>query len=189
MIKNSEYYPREVIVKDIDPYAFKTSQDVFHALKQMHIGIISYVELDYEVTQWGRCHYARILFDRWNTPTTRYMRKDLEDGKSVDISPLGRCAYMIDYQRRQVIREQKEKEERRIRKQKEEERRIRKQREGERRNKEAAEMFEMENQYMNDAEIVNDLEIDYGDEETKYYKFNRKTGKMDYMGRQYVVYV
>jgi hypothetical protein len=201
MIKNSEYYPREVIVKDIDPYAFKTSQDVFHALKQMHIGIISYVELDYEVTQWGRSHYARILFDRWNTPTTRYMRKDLEDGKSVDISPLGRRAYMIDYQRRQVIREQKEKEERRIRKQKEEERRIRKQKEEEerrirkqreeeqRRNKEAAEMFEMENQYINDAQVVNDLEIDYGDEETKFYKFNRKTGEMDYMGKQYIVYV
>jgi hypothetical protein len=36
--------------------------------------------------------------------------------------------------------------------------------------------------------VINDLEIEYGDEETKFFKFNRKTGKMDYKGRQYTVY-
>jgi len=190
-----EYYPREVVVRDIDPYAFKTSQDVFHALKQMRIGIISYVELDYEVTRDGEQSYARVHFEKWNMGATRHIRDQLEDGRSVDISPLGRRASMVDYQRRQFLREQKEKEERRIRKEQkekkeEERRRIRKQREEEeRRNREAAEMFELENQYINDSPMINDLEINYGDEETKFFKFNCKTGNMDYTGRQYIVYV
>jgi len=200
-VNKSEYYPRVVVVKDIDPYTFKTSQDVFHVLKQMRIGIISYVELDYEVTCQGEQTYARVHFEKWNKTTTMKIRDQLENGKSVDILSLGYRAYMVDYQRLDFIRKEEEQrirkqreEEKRLKKQKEEERRIRKQKEEEerheqqRRNREAAEMFEMENKYVNDASIINDLDINYGDEETLFFKFNTKTGNIDYKGRQYVIY-
>jgi hypothetical protein len=123
------------------------------------------------------------------------MRKQFETGCSVDIPYVGHRAYMVDYPQRRILK-QKEEEKRRIRKQKEqkkeeEERRIRKQKEEEeqqRLNREEAERFEMDNQYINDVPLMNDLEIEYWDEETKFFKFNLKKGKMDYKGRQYTVY-
>jgi len=165
----------------------------------------------YERTEYGDQPYAIVQFDRWNKSATTEMRSHLENGKSVDILALGQRAYMVDYQMRNFLKEQEEKERRRIRKQREEEKRLKKQKEDEerrirkqreeerlkkqreeeqqRRNREAAEMFEMENnKYINDAPILNELEIDYGDEETKFFKFNTKTGNMDYKGRQYVIY-
>jgi len=213
MSKNIEYYPSVIVIRDMDPYAFRTSQDVFRVLKQMRIGIVSYIEMQYEDTpQRERIPYAVVHFERWNTAMTREMRNYFENGKSIDIIAFGQRAYMVDYIQRNFLQKQKEDEERRIRrqreeearrlrkqeeearrlrKQREEERRLRKQRqdEEERRNREAAEKFEMENQYINDMPLFNDLEIDYGDEETQFFKFNRKTGNMDYKGRQYIVYV
>ena len=48
MSKTYEYYPTEIVIKDIDPYAFKTTDDLFHALKRMRIGIISEISMFYE---------------------------------------------------------------------------------------------------------------------------------------------
>jgi len=192
MSKSIEYYPSVIVIRDMDPYAFRTSQDVFRVLKQMRIGIVSYIEMQYEDTpQRERIPYAVVHFERWNTAMTRDMRNYFENGKSIDIIAFGQRAYMVDYIQRNFLQKQKEDEERRLRRQREEEaRRLRKQREEEeRRNREAAEQFEMENQYINDMPLFNDLEIDYGDEETQFFKFNRKTGNMDYKGRQYIVYV
>jgi hypothetical protein len=193
MSKPFEYYPTEIVIKDIDPYAFKTTDDLFHALKRMRIGIISEISMYDERIYREKRLNAVVLFERWNTANTRDMRKQFETGCSVDIQSVGRRAYMVDYPQRRILK-QKEEEERRIRKQKkeEEERRIRKQKEEkeeqQRLNREEAERFEMDNQYINDVPLMNDLEIEYGDEETKFFKFNRKTGKMDYKGRQYTVY-
>jgi len=196
MSKTYEYYPTEIVIKDIDPYAFKTTDDLFHALKRMRIGIISELSMYDERIDREKRLNAVVLFERWNTANTRDMRKQFETGCSVDIPSVGRRAYMVDYPQRRFLKQKKEEEEekRRIRKQKEEEerRRIRKQKEEkeeqQRLNREEAERFEMDNQYVNDVSVMNDLEIEYGDEETKFFKFNRKTGKMDYKGRQYTVY-
>jgi len=196
MSKTYEYYPTEIVIKDIDPYAFKTTDDLFHALKRMRIGIISEISMYDERIDREKRLNAVVMFERWNTANTRKMRKDFEIGCSVDIPSVGHRAYMVDYPQRRFLKQKKEEEERRIRKQKEEEerRRIRKQKEKEeeeeqqRLNREEAERFEMDNQYINDVSVINDLEIEYGDEETKFFKFNRKTGKMDYKGRQYTVY-
>ena len=193
MSKPFEYYPTEIVIKDIDPYAFQTSDDLFHALKRMRIGIISEISMFYERIDREKRLNAVVMFERWNTANTRDLRKQFETGCSVDIQSVGHRAYMVDYPQRRILK-QKEEEKRRIRKQKkeEEERRIRKQKEEEeeqqRLNREEAERFEMDNQYINDVPLMNDLEIEYGDEETKFFKFNRKTGKMDYKGRQYTVY-
>jgi len=227
MSKTYEYYPTEIVIKDIDPYAFKTTDDLFHALKRMRIGIISKISMYDERIDREKRLNAVVLFEKWDTANTRNMRKDFETGCSVDIPSVGHRAYMVDYPQRRFLKQKKEEEEekrrirkqkkeeeeqrRRIRKQKEEEeekrrirkqkkeeeeqrRRIRKQKEKEekeeqqRLNREEAERFEMDNQYVNDMQVMNDLEIEYGDEETKFFKFNRKTGKMDYKGRQYTVY-
>ena len=197
MSKTYEYYPTEIVIKDIDPYAFKTTDDLFHALKRMRIGIISEISMYDERIDREKRLNAVVLFDKWDTANTRNMRKDFETGCSVNIPSVGHRAYMVDYPQRRFLKQKEQKEEeekRRIRKQKkeEEERRIRKQKEEEeeqqRLNREEAERFEMDNQYVNDVSVINDLEIEYGDEETKFFKFNRKTGKMDYKGRQYTVY-
>jgi hypothetical protein len=193
MSKTYEYYPTEIVIKDIDPYAFKTTNDLFHALKRMRIGIISEISMYDERIDREKRLNAVVLFEKWDTANTRNMRKQFETGCSVDIPSVGHRAYMVDYPQRRILK-QKEEEKRRIRKQKkeEEERRIRKQKEEkeeqQRLNREEAERFEMDNQYINDVPLMNDLEIEYGDEETKFFKFNRKTGKMDYKGRQYTVY-
>ena len=188
MSKTYEYYPTEIVIKDIDPYAFKTTDDLFHALKRMRIGIISEISMYDERIDREKRLNAVVLFEKWDTANTRNMRKDFETGCTVDIPSVGRRDYMVDYPQRRFLKqkeqkEQKEEEERqRIRKQKEEEE------EQQRLNREEAERFEMENQYVNNVPVINDLEIEYGDEETKFFKFNRKTGKMDYKGRQYTVY-
>lgn len=197
MSKTYEYYPTEIVIKDIDPYAFKTTDDLFHALKRMRIGIISKISMYDERIDREKRLNAVVLFEKWDTANTRNMRKQFETGCSVDIPSVGHRAYMVDYPQRRFLKQKKEEEEekRRIRKQKKEEerrRRIRKQKEEkeeqQRLNREEAERFEMDNQYVNDMQVMNDLEIEYGDEETKFFKFNRKTGKMDYKGRQYTVY-
>jgi len=186
MSKPFEYYPTEIVIKDIDPYAFQTSDDLFHALKRMRIGIISEISMYDERIDREKRLNAVVMFERWNTANTRKMRKDFEIGCSVDIQSVGRRAYMVDYPQRRFLKQKKEEEEerRRIRKQKEKE----EEEEQQRLNREEAERFEMDNQYINDVSVINDLEIEYGDEETKFFKFNRKTGKMDYKGRQYTVY-
>jgi len=197
-VKKSEYYPSEIVIKDIDPDLCATPDALFQVLKYMRIGIIYNLDM-----QWirGQNPYAIVQFEKWNTATTREMRGQFEKGLDVPVNfpYLGSRAYMVDYiQRNRLheeerrLRKQKEEEERRLRKQKEEEeRRLRKQKEEEerrlRKQKEEVERFEKE--YINDAPIENDLEIDYGDEETLFFKFNRKTGNMDYKGRQYIVYV
>ena len=188
-VKKSEYYPSEIVIKGIDPDLCATPEALFQVLKHMRIGIIFHLDM-----QWirGQNPYAIVQFEKWNTATTREMRSKFEKGLDVpaNFPYLGSRAYMVDYiQRNRLheearrLRKQKEEEERRLRKQKEEEeRRLR--------NLEEAERFEKEfYQYINDAPIENGLTIDYGDEETLFFKFNRKTGNMDYKGRQYIVYV
>jgi hypothetical protein len=204
-VKKSEYYPTEILIKDIDPDLGHTPDSLFQALKHMRIGIISNVDMAWERGQYP---YAIVQFEKWNTATTREMRSKFEKGLDVpaNFPYLGHRAFMVDYQQRNRLQNQKQEKERRLkeeeyrlRKQLEEEYRLKKQKKEEderrlkeeesRRNREEAKRFEKECEYINDDPITNDLEIDYGDEETLFFKFNKKTGNMDYKGRQYIVYV
>jgi len=180
----SEYYPSEIVVKDIDPDLRHTPESLFQVLKRMRIGIISYVDMDCDR---GKYPYATIHFEKWNAATTGEMRSQFEKGLEVEpnVPYLGKRAYMVDYKRRHFIRK-KEEEQRRQKREEEEQRRRKKREEEEQRRQKEEEEERL--QYINDASIDNDLEIDYGDEEVKFFKFNKKTGKMDYKGRQYTIY-
>jgi len=192
-VKKSEYYPSEIVIKDIDPDLRHTPDSLFQVLKRMRIGIISRVDIE---CNRGQYPYATIHFEKWNAATTGEMRSQFEKGLDVEANfpYLGRRAYMVDYKQRYFLREKEEEERRaraRIQKKEEAERRRQRQQEEEERRRQRQQEEEEEERivYINDyADIENYLEIDYGDEEVKFFKFNKKTGKMDYKGRQYTIY-
>jgi hypothetical protein len=116
-VQNCNHCPTELIIENIDPTVYPSLNEVFQALKEMQIGIITDVVLTSIIPLYipngppVPTMQVKILIKKWNLFPTREMRRWFEEGLRVTRKMAnGGIWYMSDVKQQHVLYLQRQRE-------------------------------------------------------------------------------
>jgi hypothetical protein len=113
-VNNCTHCPKEIIIENIDPTVYDSTEKIFYALKNMHLGVIS------DVIPWSVIPLyvpngpaiptlqVKAVFLQWNLFHTREMRRWFEAGLRVRREVSGDVWYLKDVIQQRMIYAQKQ---------------------------------------------------------------------------------
>ena len=183
-----DYFPSKIIIENIDMRMYSTTRDVLEGLKTLRYGIISNISFLKNYKNTGKTNIQATV-EKWNAGLTHNIRALLQQG-----IPVKTPMHMSDWYFMDVVKQYPDKCTKPKKQVKSDIKQVYM------KNGFACDEFgrdiEMRKQYEYIEEVNEDtnsdekddykynIQVDYGDHPTLFFKINRKTGKREYWGKQ-----